>query len=142
MNINIGDTAYCSVFKTIGEHLGPFDFSAIPIGAYEPRWFMKDAHCDPEEAVQIHKDIKSKQTLAIHWGTFPLADEDVLEPALELARTRILKNVSNTEFFTMANGETIIVGDKPLHDLATVRKDIFDIYINSYKDRELDIKKK
>jgi hypothetical protein len=102
---------------------------------------MKDTHCDPAEAVQIHIDIRSKQTSAIHWGTFQLADEDVLEPALELARTRILKDVNSTEFFTMANGETIIVGNEPLHDLATVRKDIFDSYINSYKDRELYIKK-
>lgn len=127
-----GDTAYCSIFKAIGEHLGPFDMAAIPIGAYKPRWFMKSSHCDPNEAVQIHMDVKSKKTAAIHWGTFPLADEDHAEPALELARARIEHGVSKDEFFTMAHGETINDKDSPLYDYATVNPDLFSYYVNSY----------
>lgn len=50
-----GDTGYCQVFKEIGQKYGPFDLSAIPIGAYEPRWFLKPQHIDPAEAVQIHQ---------------------------------------------------------------------------------------
>lgn len=46
---------YCPVFPEIGERLGPFDLAAIPIGAYEPRWFLCPQHCDPQEAVKIHK---------------------------------------------------------------------------------------
>lgn len=70
-----GDTGYCSVFKEIGQIYGPFTAAAIPIGAYSPRWFMGPQHVDPESAVQIHRDIRSKSSMAIHWGTFALAYE-------------------------------------------------------------------
>ena len=70
-----GDTGYCPVFKQIGQMYGPFTAAAIPIGAYEPRWFMKYQHVNPEEAVQIHEDVKSNFSLGIHWGTFALANE-------------------------------------------------------------------
>ena len=106
-----GDTAYCSVFSLIGERYGPFDLSLIPIGAYKPRWFMKDVHCNPSEAIQIHKDIRSKRSLAIHWGTYPLAEEDAVEPALELARERDKLCVEVQEFFTMMSGETLNIDE-------------------------------
>lgn len=70
-----GDTGYCPVFRDIGRIYGPFDACALPIGAYEPRWFMRAQHINPEEAVKIHQDVKSKFTVAIHWGTFALANE-------------------------------------------------------------------
>uniref|UniRef100_A0A8B9USI3 N-acyl-phosphatidylethanolamine-hydrolyzing phospholipase D n=1 Tax=Anas zonorhyncha TaxID=75864 RepID=A0A8B9USI3_9AVES len=70
-----GDTGYCVAFEQIGKRFGPFDLAAIPIGAYEPRWFMKHQHVDPEEAVRIHIDVQAKKSVAIHWGTFALANE-------------------------------------------------------------------
>ncbi|KAG8439958.1 hypothetical protein GDO86_005937 [Hymenochirus boettgeri] len=70
-----GDTGYCSAFEEIGKRFGPFDIAAIPIGAYEPRWFMKYQHVDPEEAVRIHADVHAKKSIGIHWGTFALANE-------------------------------------------------------------------
>ncbi|CAJ0950662.1 unnamed protein product [Ranitomeya imitator] len=71
-----GDTGYCAAFEQIGKRFGPFDVAAIPIGAYEPRWFMKkNQHVDPEEAVRIHADVRAKKSVAIHWGTFALANE-------------------------------------------------------------------
>jgi N-acyl-phosphatidylethanolamine-hydrolysing phospholipase D len=106
-----GDTAYCPVFKQIGEKYGPFDISCIPIGAYKPRWFMKDVHCDPSEALKIHQDIKSKKSLGIHWGTFPLAEDDAIEPALELARARETVAMSAVDFFTTRHGDTYSVAD-------------------------------
>lgn len=70
-----GDTGYCPVFEEIGKVYGPFTAAAIPIGAYSPRWFMSPQHVDPQQAVQIHRDIRSKSSMAIHWGTFALAYE-------------------------------------------------------------------
>ena len=71
-----GDTAYCArYFQEIGEHLGPFDLSFIPIGAYEPREILGNFHIDPEFAVQVHKDVKSKKSIGIHWGTMKFGKE-------------------------------------------------------------------
>lgn len=70
-----GDTGYCDIFKEIGHFYGPFDVSAIPIGAYEPRFCMKHQHVNSTEAVKIHKDIKSKFSIGIHWGTFSISNE-------------------------------------------------------------------
>ncbi len=130
-----GDTAYCSVFKRVGAKYGPFDLAAIPIGAYAPRWFMKDVHNNPEEAVQIHRDLCARQSVAIHWGTFPLADEDPIEPALELARMRDVLGVTQREFSAVAHGETFEVGTAPVHDLATVRTDLYELYLDSLRDK-------
>ena len=81
-----GDTAYHPDFTRIGEVCGPFDFMMVPIGAYEPRWFMRIVHVNPEEAVQIYRDVTSAHPasqpvmLGIHWGTFRLTDEPMDEP--------------------------------------------------------------
>jgi N-acyl-phosphatidylethanolamine-hydrolysing phospholipase D len=82
-----GDTAYHPEFGEIGARCGPFDFVMVPIGAYDPRWFMHIVHVDPEEAVQIYEDVVASHVgaprpimLAIHWGTFRLTDEPMDEP--------------------------------------------------------------
>ena len=76
-----GDTGYNEIqFKQIGDNYGPFDLTAIPIGAYEPRWFMKNFHINPKESISIHKDVKSKKSIGMHFGTFVLTTEPVLEP--------------------------------------------------------------
>ena len=82
-----GDTAYHPQFGEVGERCGPFDFVMIPIGAYEPRWFMQLVHVNPEEAVRIYQDLISAHPharlplmLAIHWGTFRLTTEPMDEP--------------------------------------------------------------
>ena len=103
------DTGYCPIFKQIGEKLGPFDLSAIPIGAYEPRWFMKPHHVNPEEAIMIHQDVMSKQSVAIHWGTFILTDEPLDEPLKRLKSARKAKNIPESSFAVLKHGETIIL---------------------------------
>lgn len=82
-----GDTAYHPEFGEVGARCGPFDFVMIPIGAYDPRWFMHVVHVDPEEAVQIYEDLVAPHVgkplplmLGIHWGTFRLTDEPMEEP--------------------------------------------------------------
>jgi N-acyl-phosphatidylethanolamine-hydrolysing phospholipase D len=81
-----GDTAYHPEFAPIGAH-GPFDLVMMPIGAYDPRWFMRIVHVDPEEAVRAYTDVTSAHPeaplplmLGIHWGTFRLTDEPMDEP--------------------------------------------------------------
>lgn len=101
-----GDTGYSPDFKQIGEELGPMDLSLIPIGAYKPRWFMNPIHVDPEEAVRIHYDVKSRFSVGMHWGTFVLADEDLDEPP------RLLKEITEEEgiedeFITVRHGQTL-----------------------------------
>jgi N-acyl-phosphatidylethanolamine-hydrolysing phospholipase D len=82
-----GDTAYHPEFARVGAELGPFDLALIPIGAYDPRWFMHVVHVDPEEAVQVYRDLVAPHRdrplpvmLALHWGTFRLTDEPMDEP--------------------------------------------------------------
>lgn len=128
-----GDTAYCPVFKLIGEKYGPFTLSAIPIGAYKPRWFLKDVHCDPTEAIHIHKDLRSKQSVAVHWGTYPLAEDDSIEPALELAKARKSLSIDTNDFFTLSHGETICtnkIENISKFDIATGRfPSLFDLFM-------------
>jgi L-ascorbate metabolism protein UlaG (beta-lactamase superfamily) len=89
-----GDTGYGSHFKLIREKLGPMDISILPIGAYEPRWFMKVMHQNPEEAVQAHLDLESKFSIGTHFGAFQLTDEGVDEPvsALRVALEKLRVN--------------------------------------------------
>lgn len=75
-----GDTGYGKFFKTIKEKLGAPDLSLIPIGAYEPRWFMKDAHLNPKDSLQAFQDLESKKMIGIHFGTFKLTDEGYDDP--------------------------------------------------------------
>ena len=70
----------CPQFKQIGDLHGPFDLSLIPIGAYKPRHTFSSMHADPQDAVEIFRDTKSKRAMGIHWGTWALTMEDVMEP--------------------------------------------------------------
>jgi N-acyl-phosphatidylethanolamine-hydrolysing phospholipase D len=105
-----GDTGYThniSIFKQIGNKYGPFDLSAIPIGAYEPRWAMEVQHVSPDEAVQIHIDTRSKKSIGIHWATWALAKEYYLEPKEKLI-TAVENNKLNPEsFIVVKHGEII-----------------------------------
>jgi L-ascorbate metabolism protein UlaG (beta-lactamase superfamily) len=104
-----GDTGYSPVFKEIGHRLGPFDLLAIPIGAYEPRWFMRHHHIMPEEAVQVHLDVGSKRSVAIHWGTFVLTDEPFDEPLKRLEKALLERGLSKEAFQVLQHGQTVVL---------------------------------
>lgn len=100
-----GDTGYNPIqFKEIGERLGPFHLSFIPIGAYDPRWFMKESHTNPEEAVKIHQDIRSAKSIGMHWGTFVLTSEPVEEPPIALRKAAKKAGLKEGEFITLPIG--------------------------------------
>ena len=102
-----GDTGYSSDFKTTYERLGSPDYSFIPIGAYDPRWFMKDSHVNPEEAVQIALDLKTPHSFGMHWGTFTLTDEPVLEPPARLKEALKKQNLESDFFISPKPGEIL-----------------------------------
>ena len=100
-----GDTGYHPrIFHQIREHLGAPDTALLPIGAYEPRWFMHPQHCNPAEAVQIHRDLHARQSIAMHWGCFPLADEAREAPALALATALCAAGIPPKSFLTLTPG--------------------------------------
>jgi L-ascorbate metabolism protein UlaG (beta-lactamase superfamily) len=108
-----GDSGYSQDFRDIRAKFGGFDLAAIPIGAYAPRWFMQIMHLDPAEAVQVHKDINARRSLAIHWGTFAnLTDEILYEPPQRLAEERKKAGLSEDDFFVLRHGETRVLTDR------------------------------
>ncbi len=107
-----GDSGYCPHFKEIGDKFGNFDLAAIPIGAYEPRWFMAKYHMSPEESVKAHLDVRAEKSVAIHWGTFILTDEPLDEPPERLARALENNGVEKNEFIVPKHGETILLEDE------------------------------
>ena len=100
-----GDTGYAEHFKALGNKYKKFDLALLPIGAYEPRWFMKPYHVNPEEAVKIHMDIHATYSVAMHWGTFILTDEPLHEPPQKLVDALIKYNIRPTDFEVYKHGE-------------------------------------
>jgi L-ascorbate metabolism protein UlaG (beta-lactamase superfamily) len=80
-----GDTAYFDGFTEIGRRCGPIDAALLPIGAYDPAWFMSKQHMNPEEAIQAFIDLGARHFFAMHHGTFKLTDEPLAEPPERLA---------------------------------------------------------
>ena len=103
-----GDTAYSNDFKEIRSRFGPIDIALLPIGAYEPRWFMQAFHLNPAEAVQAHLDLKSRQSIGIHFGTFQLTEEEIDAPVRELGAALAKANLAPKSFVTLSEGVTTI----------------------------------
>ncbi len=104
---NVGDTGYgdCSIFRDLRTRYGAPDVAIIPIGAYEPRWFMADQHVDPEEAVQLLLDCGANQGLGVHWGTFQLTNESRDAPKEALAEALLARDVAPTRFIALEAGD-------------------------------------
>lgn len=103
----VGDTGYFEGFKEIGKDYGPIDVLFIPVGAYEPHWFMKKNHMNPEEAVEAAKDLRAKLAIPIHWGTFDLTDEPLWLPIKRLKE--VLAESNSPEFRILDHGGSYVV---------------------------------
>ena len=97
-----GDTGYGDHFQQIRDRFGPPSLSLLPVGAYEPRWFMSPIHMAPEEALRAHTILASPTSIAIHHGTFQLADDSVDQPITVLAELEAPKS-----FVVLNNGQSI-----------------------------------
>jgi N-acyl-phosphatidylethanolamine-hydrolysing phospholipase D len=104
-----GDSGYFPAYPEILERVGTFDALMLPIGAYEPRWFMKPMHMDPREAVRAYLDLGGKGTmLGMHWGTWRLTDEDPLEPPQLTRASWEQAGLPPDKLQLLAHGETWI----------------------------------
>lgn len=102
-----GDTGYeQALFRDIGKRLGRIDLALLPVGAYEPRWFMRSQHVNPEESVRIFKDVAAKEAIGVHWGAFALANEGVDAPLDDLPAARQKLGVAPEAFRLLPLGGT------------------------------------
>jgi L-ascorbate metabolism protein UlaG (beta-lactamase superfamily) len=105
-----GDTGYDpGLFSEIRRRCGSPDVALFPIGAYEPRWFMREAHMNPAEAVQAHREVGARRSLGMHWGTFQLTDEAREAPVEALAAARLAAGLAPEEFQVLPVGGTTLV---------------------------------
>jgi len=113
-----GDTGYSKDFADIRERFAPrqgaaqgggFDIALLPIGAYEPRWFMQSVHMNPAEAVQAHVDLGFPNSIGMHFGTFQLTTEGIDAPLEELARARERQGIPANVFRTLDFGESFAI---------------------------------
>ena len=102
-----GDTGYGdgAIFREVGRLSPEIDVAILPIGAYEPRWFMQNQHVDPSEAVQVMLDCGAKHALGMHLGTFPLSDEGRTTPKNALAAALAGRGIDPSRFVAMEPGD-------------------------------------
>jgi L-ascorbate metabolism protein UlaG (beta-lactamase superfamily) len=102
-----GDSGYGPHFAEIRRRLGAPDIALLPIGAYEPRWFMGVQHMNPADAVQAHFDLDPALSVAMHFGTFQLTDEAIDAPLRELDAAKRERGIPEHAFRALGFGETV-----------------------------------
>ncbi len=112
-----GDTGYFPKFVEIGRRLGPFDVALLPIGAYLPRWFMRPVHINTAEAAQAFIDLGARYMVAIHWGTFDLADEPLDAPPRALMRAADSLGIERERIVVLKHGETRAFAEQRVGDM-------------------------
>ena len=100
-----GDTGYSNDFVETQKRLGSPKYAFLPIGAYDPEWFMAASHVNPEDSIRIMKDLGAEFSFGMHWGTFTLTAEDTLEPPQRLKEA--LNNNKLDNFITLKPGEVV-----------------------------------
>ncbi|NUB23026.1 MBL fold metallo-hydrolase, partial [Azospirillum formosense] len=102
-----GDSGYCPHFKEIGRRFGAIDVALLPIGAYEPRWFMAAQHMNPADAVRAHRDLGARHSVAMHFGTFQLTAEGIDAPIRALHHALAEQSVDAGRFAIPGFGEPL-----------------------------------
>jgi L-ascorbate metabolism protein UlaG (beta-lactamase superfamily) len=97
-----GDTAFGAHFAQIRVHFGPPRLALLPIGAYEPRWFMSSIHMEPDEAVRAHQILAAQTSIAIHHGTFQLGDDGIDAP-----KRTLRESAASDSFLVLDNGQSV-----------------------------------
>jgi L-ascorbate metabolism protein UlaG (beta-lactamase superfamily) len=100
-----GDTGFGSHFHLIAGRFPKIRLALLPIGAYQPRWFMSAVHISPEEAVHAHEILNAHTSMGIHFGTFALSDDAEDEPVVDLERALRRAKIPRSKFFTLEHGE-------------------------------------
>ncbi|WP_375104013.1 MBL fold metallo-hydrolase [Paenibacillus sp. RS8] len=103
-----GDSGYFPGFKEIGNRY-KIDIALMPIGAYEPEWFMTSQHVNPEEAIQAFLDVGAETMIPMHYGTFRLADDTAREALDRMESARVKHGISENRIRTLSYGETLVV---------------------------------
>jgi L-ascorbate metabolism protein UlaG (beta-lactamase superfamily) len=103
------DTGYWRHFEEVRASFGAIELALLPIGAYEPRWFMRPAHMNPADAVQAHLDLQARLSVAMHFGTFRLTDEAWDEPPRQLGEALDARGVPRDRFRVLRPGQTLTV---------------------------------
>ena len=118
-----GDTGYSPDFAQTRQYFadrqsaalgGGFDLALIPVGAYEPRWFMQHQHVNPAEAVRMHQDLGARRSIGVHWGIFELTDEPLDQPPRDLQAARDAAGLAAGAFSVLAVGETQALAARPV----------------------------
>ncbi|SDC08565.1 MBL fold metallo-hydrolase [Actinokineospora iranica] len=109
-----GDTGYGHWFAEIGDRYPGIDVAMLPIGAYEPRWFMSPVHMDPDEAVRALGDLGARRLASMHWGTFVLTREPVAEPLDRVRAAWAATGRPAEDLWDLAVGETRVLRPPPL----------------------------
>lgn len=102
-----GDTGYGKHFKIIGEKFPNIDMALLPIGAYEPRWFMRKHHMNPDDAVMAHTDLGTRKSIGMHFGTFQLTNEGINDPVKDLGIALKKYKVPRSDFKTLEVGASL-----------------------------------
>ena len=100
-----GDTAYHDHFKEAQEKFEYFDIALLPIGSYEPEWFMKEHHLSPSQSILTHRDLKAKISIPMHYKSIKLSDEGYYKPIFDLKNAIETNNIDEKEFLILDIGE-------------------------------------
>jgi len=100
-----GDTGMGSHFAEIKNRFAPFRLALLPIGAYLPRWFMRPVHLSPDDAIEAHRILEPRVSVAIHFGTFALGDDGEFEPVLNLLEALNNEDENRSQFWVLEQGE-------------------------------------